>query len=761
MVANEVGKAYVSIIPSMRGFSNDIKKQLKQELRGVDAEVKGAVDFDPKQVASRAAAAVKEAQAAVPNIKGVQIDVDENGLIKKVRIAAKTAEKTAPEIKLKTGIDERRLVNSLGNLGGNPLRALGEIAEDVTRVLAGGLTQAFGGASVAGAQLAATSISLVAVTGALLAVFLALAAVIGGALAVAVGSAVAGLAAAGVAIGVALPAAALAAIPAIAALMFTFDTFGKLVTAITEGDLKKFDKFLGTLTGKTLLFAEAFRPLVELKDQVQEEFFGAILEGFEGQLPAAINSFKGIVLDLTGAFADVGKQVVGTFREAENQIRLGQVLDGLKDGLAGVLSAVAPLTQAFLKVAAAGSAEFGKLGNIVGKIAGKLAASLGGLVDDGIIDRILDSFNRLVDVAGTELVGIFETLALNAPAFLDVLTQMLPVFQPLIAAFSKFLTSAAPGFVAFLQALAATFRDPAFVQAMTDFGIAMSDLFIAIVPLIPLLIPLLNFFTGLVFAATGVLGVLTPLIGLFQAFSDILGSIFFGDAIGQFDLLRAAMSAAKAVMATLGGAAQAAVGAVLTAFGGLSSVRGLATDAMNAAKGAIEAAAGTLRSAAISAVDQALDGFRTAVDDTPSIGRALIQGMINGIKAMAQKIGDAAAGVVTFAINKAKEAAGMKSPSKVMREVGFMFGLGFALGIPLAASDVNAAAERMVDDAVRAVTTRKAPSVALRSLFTAAGFDVPDNGEDDDPRDVVLVADGVEIARVVDKGNKKRDWRGR
>lgn len=755
-MANEVGKAYVTIIPSMRGFSNAIRRQIREELRDVDTAIKANVDFDAHQVATEAAEAIKAAQAAVPDLKGVAIDVDRDGLIRKVSIAAKAAEKAAPEIKLKTGIDEKRLVNFLGNLGGNPLRALGEAAEDVTRFLSGGLTQALGGASQAGAQLVATSISLVAVTGALLAVFLALAAVIGGALAVAVGTVVAGLLAAAVAMGVALPAAALAAVPAVAALMFMFDTFGKLVSAITEGDLKKFDKFLGTLTGKTLKFAEAFRPLVNLKDEVQEKFFGAVLEGFEGKLPGAVNSFKNVVLDLTGTFGAAAKQLVGVFRSAENQIRLQQVLGGLKVALDGILSSLTPLTQAFLKVGAAGAAEFGQLGKILGKILGNLADSLGRLVDDGIVDRILDAFNQLVDVAGTELVGIFETLALNAPAFLDVLSAMLPVFQPLIAAFSEFLKGAAPGFVAFMQALTELFQDPAFVQSMTDFGIAMSDLFVAVIPLIPLLIPLLNFFTGLVVAVTLATGALLPFLSLFQAFADFVGSIFFGDAITQFDLLRGAVDAAKFAISFLDDAALAAVTGALAAFSGLPSIGDIATAAMNAAVGAVQAATGSLRSAAIDAVDQALDGFRTGIDDMPSIGRALVQGMINGINAMVRSIGDAAASLVTGAIDRAKAAAGMKSPSKVMREVGVMFSLGFALGIPEPGNLVNAAAARLVSDAVAAATavpTNIPLSLLSSSVSDALNFDF---GLDDSDRDkkVVLVADGVEIARLVNKKNK-------
>ena len=83
-----------------------------------------------------------------------------------------------------------------------------------------------------------------------------------------------------------------------------------------------------------------------------------------------------------------------------------------------------------------------------------------------------------------------------------------------------------------------------------------------------------------------------------------------------------------------------------------------------------------------------------------SAGTALITGFVNGIKDAAQRVYDAARGVVEGAIRAAKAALGMASPSKVFRKIGFFSGEGLALGLLGTRDRVATAGEIMVNSSI-------------------------------------------------------------
>ena len=64
-----------------------------------------------------------------------------------------------------------------------------------------------------------------------------------------------------------------------------------------------------------------------------------------------------------------------------------------------------------------------------------------------------------------------------------------------------------------------------------------------------------------------------------------------------------------------------------------------------------------------------------------SIGKNMIQGLINGIKNMGSNVVGAIKGVVSGAVNAAKKALGINSPSKVFTQFGKWTGEGLAIGI--------------------------------------------------------------------------------
>ena len=82
------------------------------------------------------------------------------------------------------------------------------------------------------------------------------------------------------------------------------------------------------------------------------------------------------------------------------------------------------------------------------------------------------------------------------------------------------------------------------------------------------------------------------------------------------------------------------------------------------------------------------------------VGRDMIQGLINGIKAMGSKVAGAIGSVVNSAVSSAKKLLGIKSPSRVFRQIGDDTGEGLVLGLQDKESDVVKASKRLSNGVV-------------------------------------------------------------
>jgi len=117
--------------------------------------------------------------------------------------------------------------------------------------------------------------------------------------------------------------------------------------------------------------------------------------------------------------------------------------------------------------------------------------------------------------------------------------------------------------------------------------------------------------------------------------------------------------------------------AVNTAF---ESIKSTATSIWEGIKSTISTAVEGAKSAVTTAFDGIIS-FLTGIDLT-SIGSDIVQGLINGISASIGGITDALMGGVDAAINAAKKALGIQSPSKLMeQEIGEPMGAGVAVGV--------------------------------------------------------------------------------
>lgn len=97
------------------------------------------------------------------------------------------------------------------------------------------------------------------------------------------------------------------------------------------------------------------------------------------------------------------------------------------------------------------------------------------------------------------------------------------------------------------------------------------------------------------------------------------------------------------------------------------------------------------------------------------VGKAIVQGLIDGVKSMGSMVSGAIGSVVQGGISAAKQALGMKSPSRVFRYIGQMTGAGLQLGILSQVGQVKKASQDLTKASVI-----KPAAIALPALKSAA-----------------------------------------
>ena len=135
----------------------------------------------------------------------------------------------------------------------------------------------------------------------------------------------------------------------------------------------------------------------------------------------------------------------------------------------------------------------------------------------------------------------------------------------------------------------------------------------------------------------------------------------------------------SAVQSTVQGALNAVRSAFSSAF---ATVKSIVTGGMSAVKSAVQSGINAVVSffkGLVGKITGALGGLPGKLG---TIGRQMIEGMINGIKAMAANVVDSIVGVAQGAIDGAKRFLGIHSPSRVFRdEVGKQISRGLAAGV--------------------------------------------------------------------------------
>lgn len=111
-----------------------------------------------------------------------------------------------------------------------------------------------------------------------------------------------------------------------------------------------------------------------------------------------------------------------------------------------------------------------------------------------------------------------------------------------------------------------------------------------------------------------------------------------------------------------------------------------------------------LKDGVASLIKQAKEKIEEKFEEWKSIGKNLIAGFIEGVKAKAQDLINAAKGVVEDAIDGAKALLGIKSPSRVFKQIGIYCDEGMIIGLNSMAGAVSKASEGVGEGAINAVS---------------------------------------------------------
>lgn len=107
-----------------------------------------------------------------------------------------------------------------------------------------------------------------------------------------------------------------------------------------------------------------------------------------------------------------------------------------------------------------------------------------------------------------------------------------------------------------------------------------------------------------------------------------------------------------------------------------------------------------VKTAVTGAIDRAKQACSRCGTALVQAGRDLIEGFKNGIKEKAKSIYNTASNVVTGAINAAKNALGINSPSRVFMEIGRFVDQGFMIGLDKYSKNVNKSATNLAEGVV-------------------------------------------------------------
>jgi tape measure domain-containing protein len=258
----------------------------------------------------------------------------------------------------------------------------------------------------------------------------------------------------------------------------------------------------------------------------------------------------------------------------------------------------------------------------LGRVASSLAEAFANPAVTGALQTVADVIGQVAGVAG-------DTLATVLDAIVPVIVDLVPVLASLVS------TILPP--MADVISLIFTTLGPLIADLIDKLAPIIMQLIESVVP------PLITVFEALVPVITSIVEAITPVI----------------------DIIVAVLMPVIEAMA-------AAVGPIFTSLANI----------IKSALGVVASVIKTIMAVIKGDWGAAWDGIKSVFSNLGELGKNIVQGIVNGIKAFGGMIKDAIVGVAKAALGGIASFLGIKSPSRVFRDkVGRQIGAGLVQGL--------------------------------------------------------------------------------
>jgi len=460
--------------------------------------------------------------------------------------------------------------------------------------------------------------------------------------------------------------------------------------------------------------------------------------------------------ELLGSLAStIRNDVVPAWEEF--RARIDPVVNAISTRLPTIVPVIAGVAAAFAGVSIAGaglSAALGPLLGIMGAfraltsvttVLGTVVGLLGGPVTAAILGVVAalgvgylawnQNWFGMRDTLSQFWAQAQPTIDSIKDGLVNAWNQATPILQTVADAFTRIWNAVAPltgeafqSVISFGKQLVADWREwakevaPLAARAFENVKTAvMTVMGVILAVVLPALNAIINFFRRhsdelrtIVQSAWGVIkAVITLVMNTIQNIITIVLAIIAGDWRAAWEgmkrLVSEIWSGIKSIVTNVLNGLKAGLSIGLDALRDIASaawdkLKELTQRAWNALTATISNAIEDIKTAISSIKDKILNALGRAKDWLVETGRDLIQGLIDGIRSMAQRVIDTITGIVTGAIDSAKRLLGIKSPSKVFFSIGIDVGEGLVRGLARVRDAVSEAAAGVGEATVAGVT---------------------------------------------------------
>lgn len=473
---------------------------------------------------------------------------------------------------------------------------------------------------------------------------------------------------------------------------------------------------------------------------------GVLISGLGPALSGAEAGITKVVEVAGGIFSILGQ---GDFKPFAGLQEDSGFVDFLFDMRETVMSTAQAIGEAFGPYIPAIAAAFSSL---VGPLASVLPSlSPFGVILQGLLPVLPQVASLVGQLAvtlgtalGTALTALAPTLSALATMISGVLAAVLPVILPLIAQLAGVFVTLIPviaGVLAAVLPLVTTLVSqlaPIFVQLVSTVlppvVAAIGMIVAAIAPLITqiagLLVPVIAALMPVVVTVFGVIAnVVTAAMQIVQGIIQVVTGVISGNwsqvwagivniLSGAWNLIKSVITGALSIVRSVIAAALNVIRAVFSAaWNGLVSV---VSGAWNGITGAISSGVSSAVSFVSSLPGKILSALSSLGSLLTSVGRNMMQGLINGVQSVAGRIRDAVLGPIKNSVEAVKSFLGIHSPSRLLHSIGVFTGQGMANGLTSTAALVSQASKALVPTVPAVQTPDVVPGGVTAALRAGA-----------------------------------------